>query len=223
MNLDKIEKIAYDTMARRKTALTREIGFIYYHGQRTAKMALNLRKAILPENTCDDDLLYVGALFHDVAKGIEPHHEIGAVLVQELLRDCVTSNELTTIAEIVQGHNQRDHTRNYSVPVKLVQDADILDHVGTVQIWLNFLYCAQYERNMAQSLEFWQGREFQGYLAKIRAQLNFQIAQNIFDDRVNFMNRFMERFISEINGELGLAANEFVTARELKPMNESVD
>lgn len=87
MNLDRISEIALNTMSQRKSHLQRETGFVYYHCQRVAKIALSLRKELFPDEGTMDDIMYVASIFHDVTKGIEPHQETGSVLVKSLLKD----------------------------------------------------------------------------------------------------------------------------------------
>jgi uncharacterized protein len=105
LNIDKIHEIAFKAMAKRKSHLKREKGFIYYHGQRVAKIALNLRKELFPDETSMDDAIYVAALFHDVAKGIEPHHATGAQLVRSLLKDECTAEKIEVMFTIIANHN----------------------------------------------------------------------------------------------------------------------
>ncbi|TCZ79287.1 hypothetical protein E0485_05310 [Paenibacillus albiflavus] len=80
MNIQTINEIALKTMSKRKSHLRRERGFIYYHGERVGKIALKLRENLFPDQASMDDIIYVGSLFHDVTKGIEPHNITGAHL-----------------------------------------------------------------------------------------------------------------------------------------------
>lgn len=84
MDIEKINDIAFKTMSKRKSHLKREKGFIYYHCQRVAKVSLNLRKSLFPDKELKDKIIYVGALFHDVTKGIEPHNKTGAHMIRTL-------------------------------------------------------------------------------------------------------------------------------------------
>src|SRR5690606_1118348 len=132
---------ARTTMGKRKSHLRREKGFIYYHCQRVANLSLNLRKQLYPDQAAMDDIMYVGALFHDVTKGIEPHHETGVHLVKQLLQEECKVDELEIVATIIAQHNNR-HLQELPYYIKIVQDADILDHFGSMEIWLKFIYSA---------------------------------------------------------------------------------
>lgn len=87
--------------------MNRERGFIYYHCERVAKISIHLRKELFPDDSSLDDRIYVGALFHDVAKGIEPHHQTGSALIRTLLQEECTGEELDDIADIIRYHNTR--------------------------------------------------------------------------------------------------------------------
>jgi uncharacterized protein len=81
MDIERINQIAYESMAHRKTHQGREPGFILYHGRRTAQIALRLAAQI--NGAVDRNILYTGALFHDIGKGTEPHNEAGARIVRK--------------------------------------------------------------------------------------------------------------------------------------------
>src|SRR5690606_18666887 len=106
---NKINEIALKVMGKRKAHLSREKGFIYYHGQRVAKLSLNIRKELFPDDASHDDIIYTAALFHDVAKGIEPHHIHGSTLIRTLLGEACTEEELDKISEIIKHHNSRNN------------------------------------------------------------------------------------------------------------------
>ena len=77
MDMENIAHIAFDNMARRKANPSREKGYIFYHGQRMAKMAMNLCDKL--DYHDDRRVIYVAALFHDIAKGLNPHNEMGHI------------------------------------------------------------------------------------------------------------------------------------------------
>ena len=201
MDLDRINEIAHNTMSHRKSHLQREKGFIYYHCQRVAKIALSLRRELFPDEDAMDDIIYVASVFHDVTKGIEPHQETGAVLVKSLLRDECSPEQLEFISDIIALHNNRNH-EELPYYIKLVQDADMLDHFGSMEIWMNFLYSAHGERNVLESVQFWEGEEYDSYLKKSRSQLNYDRSKRIFDTKLEFVQQFQARFKAECNGEV---------------------
>lgn len=201
MNLHKINEIALETMSKRKSHIRRERGFIYYHGQRVAKISINLRKKLYPEDSSMDDLIYVASLFHDVTKGIEPHHETGAHMVKLLLKDECSTEQLDIISNIILHHNNRgsDDLPHY---IKIVQDADIIDHFGTAEVWLKFFHSAHTEESVLDALRYWESEDYSTYVKQSRAALNYDLSKKIFDRRVEFEQQFIDRFKSEVHGDL---------------------
>jgi uncharacterized protein len=180
--------------------LHREKGFIFNHGKRVGRLAVHLRERISPGDDSQDEVVYVGGLFHDFGKDIRPHHETGAVLVGMFLKDYATAEEIQAVAEVVRMHNQRETRDHRSTPVKLVQDADVLDHLGTMEVWLKFFFDAHAEHGPDQALEYWHGGMYQEHREKIRPLLNFEVSKEIFDERIRFEDVFIQRFTVESQG-----------------------
>lgn len=201
MNIQLITKIAFEQLGNEKHMPTREKGYLFYHGQRVARLSLNLKQKLDAKNQINDDILYAGALFHDVGKEEEPHNEVGAQRVRELLKEHVTSAELDEIALIVRGHNMRKKANKYSIAVRIVQDADILDHMGAMNIWLAFHWNAHHEESVEKSLGFYNSAESKEYCARLGKILNFDVSRNIWQERVKFEEQFYNEFAREINGQ----------------------
>jgi len=73
MDINRIKELAFDKMGKRKPHNKREEGYIFYHGLRTAELAIQIREMIDETDNSKDNIKYVASLFHDIAKGIEPH------------------------------------------------------------------------------------------------------------------------------------------------------
>jgi len=201
MDVEALRQLAFKLLGKRKTHDYREKGFIYYHGQRVAKLALNLRQLIIPGDSSKDDIITVASYFHDVAKGIEPHFEYGAILIKEILKGYCNENEIEEIAQIIGSHTLRGKNKSYPPQVKIVQDADILDHYGTLEIWLNFHYYAYHNASIEEALKFY-GDEYYKQLAEVRELLNYDISKEILDDKIAFQNDFIRRFAIESQGDI---------------------
>lgn len=200
MDIALIRQRAFEYLGSRKAHYHRETGFIYYHGVRVSKLVINLRKLIFPEDTSMDDILQAAALFHDVAKGIEPHSRYGSTLAKELLQDICTTEELGKISELISLHISRKSgcCDEYS---KLFQDADLLDHFGTIELWMGFNYAAIEDENIDYVIEFYKGK-FKELEAKNRSLLNFEVSEKIFDEKADFLCKFIERLEIENKGDI---------------------
>lgn len=201
MDIDKIRNIAFKTMGRRKAHLSREKGYIFYHCERVAKLALQLRESLFTDEISKDGIIYVGALFHDVTKGIEPHHLTGAQLIRTLLVNECTQQELDEISEVIQLHNSRNRSE-LPVHIKIVQDADVLDHFGSLEIWLKFMYSAHQEESVFDAIRHWNSEEHKEYIQNTRQSLNFELSKEIFDKKIDFQTYFSNHFQKECNGNI---------------------
>lgn len=203
MNILEIEKLAYHKMKDRKTK-GRENGFIFYHGRRVGKLAINIYKQVSGEIKQQEmDMIYCASLYHDIGKGIEPHNETGAEITKFYLRDLCTPHEVNTVSRIVFEHNRRgsDYNDN-SFLGRIVQDADILDHMGTMDIWIAFQWHAEFNETVDVSLEFFSSGKWAEITDTLRSLLNFECSIDAFDKRRAFTQEFINRFEREAQGQL---------------------
>ena len=139
-------------------------------------------------------------MFHDVGKGIGEHGQTGAEMVRFLLKDELTADEIEEVSRLVYAHNHRaPGTGKWDLWAQLLQDADIIDHYGTIEVWLNFQYCAHADRQMTEDLSFYSD-EFPAQTEKHRALLNFEEAKRVYDERVQFNKAFAARMAVEAEG-----------------------
>lgn len=202
MDLQKIKKIAKDLMAERKAHLEREKGGVYYHGERVANLVLKLRNNILPNNTTHDDILTVAAWFHDCAKGIEPHAEYGDVIAKHALQDYLSDSELNKVCNLIKFHCLRNpDDNNCTEYTKLLQDADLIDHFGIYEVWMNIQYWAHTDGTFHDMID-WYKTNFRNHISKNRKLLNYNISKEIFDERVAFESEFIARLNDEGIGNI---------------------
>jgi uncharacterized protein len=83
----------------------------------------------------------------------------------------------------------------------LLQDADLLDHFGTIELWMNFYYYATEDQNMDFSIDYYH-TEFKDMAVKNRSLLNFEISEKIFDEKLEFVNNFVKRMEIENKGDI---------------------
>jgi uncharacterized protein len=200
MNIEHIKELARRLMIEQKGHIEREIGYIFYHGMRTAEICMNLLNSIDHSLNIDRNTLYAGAILHDVAKGLEPHAEIGSAIVKKSLEGKLPEKTVETVAELVRMHNKRG--KSEKTAEKLIQDADLLDHFGAQNIWLCFHYSAAHNEPGEQALEYYRSEKNRRFIQWCRQILNFDVSREVLERRLSFEQAFFGRFERELKGEL---------------------
>lgn len=198
MDLDRIDGIARDVLAMRRDFPFREPGWMLYHGARTGRIAVRL--AGLTESDVDRDALYVAGLFHDVAKEEKCHNEAGARRTRQLLAEHVPAATLAVICEGVRLHNQRK-ADGLSDFAKLIQDADSIDHVGLIDVWLSFYWSGFHGETIDDHAAWIDGDERRRYREYMRTHLHFDASRAMFDERLRLADRFFSDFRQEYLGD----------------------
>lgn len=199
MNIEIIKNLAYELMKDRKAQPDREKGYIYYHGERVSKLAIGLRKRLFPDDCSHDEHIIAASLFHDIGKGFNPHEKYGAIVIKDILRDFCSESDIEIIAELIGLHQGPRQDPNVSGYARIIQDADILDRMGTMQIWLNFCNSASKDLTVRHALDFYNN-EFRNYAKDLRDILNYSFSEEIFDEKVSYMLAFIERLNIEAEG-----------------------
>lgn len=206
MDFEKLDAVAQKLMKKRKAHPEREAGSIYDHGKRVAKLVITLRKAVVPEDNSKDDILRLAGMFHDIGKGIEPHAEFGAPLMKQAVMELVKYEEAEEAARLILAHcDRRPDEPVHDVWARLLQDADLLDHIGTYNIWMDIQYYAHKGGGVEAEAEFLK-ENAQRYAKHHRKQLNFDVSKRIYDDRIGFYLEYAKRFQAEAKGEVYCAA-----------------
>ena len=201
MNLEKMSSLASELLENKRSHPYKELGNKYYHGIRTAKLALKLRKIILPCDDSHDDILTAAAWFHDCANGNSDHCRSGAEFCRTALKGLCTDEELEEICYIIKVHDDRTHTVDYSPWIKIHQDADHLDHFGSYDVMMAFLESNAHDRTIEDMVK-WFLEMRPGQRDKVKAQLNYDISRRIYDEKTDFMVEFGKRFKAETDGEI---------------------
>lgn len=201
MDLELLQKIAYEKMGRRVSDPKKEPGYVYNHCRRVAEISLKLRKLLYPDYDKKDDVLYVGALFHDIGKGIEPHSKIGGLIIESMIGHLCSKEEMEEIIKIVSLHNVRSSDDD-SKFVKIVQDADLIDHFGTHNVWMAYVGNALQHKKLEDALEYYEGDMRKDFVINCMNMLNFEESKKIMKRRVEATDSFIRRTRAEQNGEL---------------------
>lgn len=198
MDRTQVDQIARDTLAMERSHREREVGWAYRHGQRTARLSLWLRRRLFPEREEWDDILYTAACLHDCAKKAKVDHgTAGAARAVKLLRGIVEPEMLPAIHDAILRHNKRGTAQNDVE--RLLQDADIIDHFGSIEVWLNVSYSVLSGSGPELGLNFYK-EEFEKMVAELLPQFNFELAREIFVERVQYSREFAARLAVEADG-----------------------
>ncbi|MBN1942819.1 MAG: HD domain-containing protein [Phycisphaerae bacterium] len=200
MDRNEIIEIARSHMVNLKPMETREKGYVFHHGLRTAGIAMKLVDLVDPSPVVDRDILFAAAVFHDIGKGSDPHNEIGAAMAGEVLAGQCSPKDIDAITRIIREHNQRHRAAECTMAVRIHQDADILDHFGAQCIWLAFHWNALHDETPQQSLEYYHSNRNKEWLAAAQESLNFEVSQSILDEKITFERDFYDRFAQEMDG-----------------------
>lgn len=198
MNLDVIKKVMYDSFEEFRNHPNEHKKDKYNHCERVAVLAINLRKLIFPDFSERDDILTVAAWFHDIRHGDENHGTAGANKTREILSPYCSAQELDDICYIIDNHPRRDPQNSELPPcLRLHQDADLLDHFGVFDAKV-----AIHRNVTVDGLRDFLLNERPKYIEMWRSQLNFDISKKIYDDKIEFMKEFTNRFVVESKGEI---------------------
>lgn len=205
MNRDDLLKIARESLQNHVSSTFREPGWVLRHGVGTANLALTLRQVIMPQDNSFDDLLYAAALFHDCGKYAtghegEDHGELGAARARELLGSLLPAQELNTVCQAISVHNKRKQ-RLYTPLEMLLQDADSLDHRGTMGIWIHFAYCFSTGQG-PQGLLDYRESGFDEMNEEVINGLNYSQSLIAYNEKIAFEMAFIQRLEREIPGML---------------------
>ena len=192
-------------------------GHDYYHTLRV----YNLSKYIAKFEKCDEKLVYLGALLHDVddyklvGRKEEPFHN-----AKTFLREKNISNE--EIEQICHTISQVSFKGTGAVipdtiEGKIVQDADRLDAIGAIGIGRAFAYGGNHKmpmhipglesRGNMSANEYYNGtgttiNHFYEKLLKLKDLMNTKTAQKMAQHRHEYMQEFLKEFYGEWEGKL---------------------
>ena len=192
---EKLKNIAFEALGRRRSHESREIGYLYDHSLRVAGLCEELSREISDRGI--DDALYAAALFHDLGKGFTNHNKMGAHIARALLASIFGNEQIDLIASYIVAHCLRKSNEKPSTEIAILQDADMLDHFGAQGVWLDIQRAARSDESIEKMVEFRRKNETRNVIARCRALLNFEESISLFDERISFMEAFIDRLVSE--------------------------
>jgi uncharacterized protein len=111
-------------------------------------------------------------------------------MARDLLSGICQPEEVKGICEIILQHAQRERANECTVETRIVQDADLLDHVAPIGLWLAFYWIATHGERIDDLLRYLHSEESSRHLTWMRNALNFDISVDIFDQRAEHGRQF---------------------------------
>lgn len=183
----------------------------------------NNAKHILSKETADPFVIELASLLHDIAdsKFHKGDEEIGPRKAKAFLETQSINPEITAhVVNIIKnvsykgGHNSSDF---HSIELDIVQDADRLDAIGAIGIARTFnfggfknnpLYDPEIPANPNQSKKEYKKsntptiNHFYEKLLLLKDKMNTGTAREIAAQRHEFMEKYLDQFYKEWEGEL---------------------
>ncbi len=186
------------------------------HTQRVYNLALKIGK----KEKADLDVLKASALLHDIARlkedneEVECHAEHGAIMAEKLLKETsFPEDKMKNVVHSIKVHRHSKGLGAETKEAKILQDADRLDALGAITIARMFSTGGKINRPLYKP-EIPFGEVHKGYhcdstihgfyakVLKIKPEtFNTQFARRLADGRYKFVEKFLNRFFKEWNGE----------------------
>ncbi len=189
-------------------------GHDYFHSIRVYKLAMKIAES----ETCDKGIVMMSALLHDVDDR-KLFQTVNFANTRKILQDCmVLQAEIERVIEIIKSVSFKgiDSVIPQTIEGKIVQDADRLDAMGAIGIARAFAYGGSYGRklydpeipivNEMDEKKYLKSEgttinHFYEKLLLLKDMLNTDTARRIAVRRQLFMERFLEEFYAEWDGE----------------------
>lgn len=195
-----------------------EGGHDWFHIERVYNNAMNIAK----EENCDETIVALGALLHDIAdsKFHDGDETVGPKLAWEFLEKQNVSEDIiihvVNIIENISFKGGNFERKFSSIELDIVQDADRLDAIGAIGIARTFnyggfknrpLYNPEIAPNLNMNKEEYKNsvsptiNHFYEKLLLLKDKMNTKTGKKIAEERHNYMEKFLEQFFAECNGE----------------------
>lgn len=209
--LQQIGEAARERLAGKSSHVWKEPGNKYDHGIRTAILAKKLKAEIgICADETDDRILTAAAWLHDIcnADGEADHEKVGAELLPDLIGAFCSAEELDRIMHMVRVHDTRlkevpldERLKVYSPDILILQDADLLDHLGTYSVWATFSDLVYRRKTPYDYIAAFRNGAFDRFAERWRVRINYPQSLAIYEEKIAFETAFAARMIRELNGE----------------------
>jgi len=157
-----------DKAFRESNELAGGVNYRYIHGVRTMKACEKiLSTPELRGKQIRKLELFVAALFHDIGKVVhiepdgtlqgdrskdpESHEEIGARIVGTYITGVVPDKSVQLVSDIIR---ESQNPKLVLTETKILNDADVLDSIGLINVWRMFTYSGKKARSLESTLEY---------------------------------------------------------------------
>jgi uncharacterized protein len=214
-----MENLINDTISFVKKELENaEGGHDWFHIERVYKNAVLIANG----EKCDNLVVQLGALLHDIAdsKFHDGDETVGPKKARLFLESKNVSEIIIAhVVNIIEnisfkgGHEVKKFT---SLELDIVQDADRLDAIGAIGVARTFnyggfknraIYNPEIQPNLKMSKEEYKNSDaptinhFYEKLLLLKDKMNTITGREIATQRHDFMERFLNQFFAEWNGE----------------------
>ncbi|WP_310171155.1 HD domain-containing protein [Neobacillus niacini] len=192
-------------------------GHDWFHVDRVRRNALYINKQ---EQSGDPFIIEMAALLHDIPdEKLNETAEIGEAKLDTFLKTIeLSEEEINQIKKIIASISFKGGRKVdlESIEAKIVQDADRLDAIGAIGIARAFayggkkgqpIYDPSYQIREEMTIEeYRKGKStsihhFYEKLLKLKDLLNTESAKKMAESRHQMMERFLEQFYQEWNGQ----------------------
>lgn len=177
---------------------------------------LALAERLARAEGADLEITRTAALLHDVARGrgdrmLIDHAQAGAKLARDLLAG-QPAEKVEAVVHAIAAHRFRTDPAPQTLEAMVVHDADKLDAIGAIGVARAFAYGGHegqrlwadtppdYEESLSNRHEHTPVHEYHYKLRKIRARLLTVSAQQVAEERHEFMVAYFERLEREVRG-----------------------
>jgi uncharacterized domain HDIG len=188
------------------------------HDWKHVRRVENLAEKLAEEEDADKEVLKASVLLHDIGRKkedegeIENHAEWGAEKAEEILEGLgYEKSFIEKVKHCVRSHRYSKDPEPESVEAKVLSDADNLDALGATGIARTFTYGGEHGRVIADpELSVKEDPEDSGsnsfnHLQKkilnLKSRMYTDSGLEFAKDRHNFVESFVDRFKSEMEGE----------------------
>lgn len=176
-------------------------GHDYFHVERVVRTAIQMAR----QENADLFLVELTAWLHDVGdyklnNGIDRSQEQITAILMPLK---VSQETISRIIDIVSQVSFSKGKTAESLEAKIVQDADRLDALGAVGIARTFAYGGSKKREIYNPHHS-QGTSVQHFYDKLlllKDRMNTSSGKAIAEERHRFLEKFLQQFYKEWNGE----------------------